>query len=207
MKDKKAGGAGFWRLEEELPWLTKNSVEFIKKYMSKEHMVLEFGAGASTVFFSKYARKVYSFESGGYSTRKGNLDRSLDWFKQLSVKFKNSGVDNVELYLLQGYPNSEVLYDRLISSFTDSFFDWVLVDGANRNLCIDKTRSKLKPGGCMIIDNYTHECPPRFLTDVKLHREKEYCVEVIKELLSEWEEFVFDEPGWAGSGTIIFKKP
>lgn len=49
---------------------------------------MEFGSGASTIFFARRSKKVISFESGGYSTRKGNLERSLEWYKNLTNKLK-----------------------------------------------------------------------------------------------------------------------
>lgn len=207
MKQVSNKDSGFWRLDKELPWLTEGSVSFIEKNINKSQNVLEFGAGASTVFFAKRAKAVISFESGGYSVRLQNVQRSADWFQKLSVKLKQLKLNNVQLYLLQGYPKSATLYAHVLNSLPNEHFHWVLVDGANRNLCIDKSRDKLVSGGYMIIDNYDHIPPKKFITSMKAFMRDEYCTDLIKDLLRDWEEFRFDEEGWPGLGTIIFQKP
>jgi len=207
MVEKKKGG-GFWRLEEEAPpFLTDASVKFIEKRIDKSHNILEFGSGGSTVFFARRARKVISFESGGYIIRKRKLVRSLEWYTRVMKKLKKNKIDNVELYLLQGYPDSATLYSRLFDSLKDEYFHWVLIDGANRKLCLDRSRDKLISGGFMVIDNYDHIPPENTMTSKKVFFEHEYISDVIDTMLKGWEYFRYDEPGWAGKGTIIYRKP
>jgi len=207
MKNKKKKFGGVWRLEEEVPWLTKKSVEFIQKNITKHHNVLEFGSGASTIFFARNCNKVISFESGGYSVRVNNLNRSLLWYQRLIEKMEKFKIKNVELYLIQGYPASSIVYDHILNSLPNDFFNWVLVDGSNRNLCIERGIEKLVIGGYLIIDNYDHLPEKKFLTDMKLYMKNEYCIETMDKLLDGWERFKFDQKDWPGLGTIIFKKP
>ena len=207
MKKKKKKFGGAWRLEEEVPWLTKKSVEFIKKNIDKSHNVLEFGAGASTIFFARNCNQVVSFESGGYSVRRNNVNRSALWYLRLVEKLKKFKITNVELYLLQGYPQSSRVYARVIDSLPDNAFHWALVDGANRNMCIKKSVDKLVSGGYLIIDNYDHIPPKKFINSMEVFMKDEYCLETMKILLSDWKVFKFDEDGWPGLGTIIFQKP
>ena len=198
--------AGEWRLDKELPWLTKGSIGFIEQHIKKQDMVLEFGSGASTLFFARRAQKVISFESGGYSIRHGVIDRSVTWFKKLSQRLKKNHLINVELYLIQGYPRSAIPYKYIINSLPDKYFDWVLVDGANRVLCIDMCRDKLKSGGYMIIDNYDHTPPAKIIKNMQYYMKHEYCMGAIKQYLDGWQEFRYPEEGWGG-GTTILQKP
>lgn len=205
MKKKKF--AGFWRLEDESPWLTKDSINFIRKNIKKTHNVLEFGSGASTIFFAKHCKKIISFESGGYSVRLNNLKRSFDWYKLLTKKIENLKISNVELYLVHGYPQSSILYKHILSSLPNNFFHWVLVDGTNRRLCIEKSIEKLVNGGYLIIDNYDHIPEKKHISSFDLFMKNEYCLQTMNELLGGWKLFKFDEDDWPGKGTIIFKKP
>lgn len=59
----------------------------------------------------------------------------------------------------------------------------------------------------MIIDNYNHLPPEKFITDMKLHMEKEYCCETMKKYLNGWNSYIFDAKDWPGDGTAIFIKP
>ncbi len=207
MQKKNRNAPGFWRLDEECPWLIENSVKFIQENINKSHNVLEFGAGASTVFFARRANKVISFESGGYSVRLGNVDRSAVWFQRLSAKFRQLKLNNVELYLLQGYPRSATVYTHVLNSLPNEHFHWILVDGANRKLCIDRGRDKLVSGGYMIIDNYDHIPAAKLISSMPVFMRDEYCADLIKDLLGGWKEFKFDEEGYSGLGTAIYQKP
>jgi len=205
MKNKKF--AGPWRLDEGKPWLTEGSIQFFKDNVLDTDNILEFGSGASTIFFAKHTKgKIISFESGGYSVRKGNLKRSMDWYERLTEKIRKDNIKNIELYLLQGYPASSIVYSHVIDSLPNNF-SWILVDGANRNLCIDKGRSKLRDGGYMIVDNYDHIPEERMITNMELYMKNEYCSEIIYELLDGWDHLKFDAEDWPGKGTIIFQKP
>ncbi len=176
---------GPWRIEQELPWLTQGSVVFIENHIEKSHKVLEFGSGGSTLFFARRAEKVISFESGGRNTPV----RVYEWYKMLVDKLQESNIKNVELCLLQSYPKSDRLYNYMFNSLPNEYFNWLLVDGIHRVLCIKQSRDKLVSGGYMIIDNYAGD----------YHR--------TKELLSDWKVFRFDCKTWNGRGTIILQKP
>lgn len=207
MKDKSVR-SGPWRLEDERPWITEGSIQFFVNNVRDTDNILEFGSGGSTIFFAKRVPKgrVVSFESGGYSVRKGNLDRSLKWYKMLIEKIKKDKIKNVELYLLQGYPNSSALYGYIIDSLPNDF-NWVLIDGANRNLCIEKSRSKLVDSGNMLIDNYDHIPGAKHISDVDYFMKNEYCAVIMYELLKGWEYRKFDAKDWPGKGTIKFQRP
>lgn len=202
-------GGGFWRLNKEAPpFITKESVKFIEKRIKPEDNVLEFGSGGSTVWFARRANKVVSFESGGYIIRPNKFNRSLDWYLRLKKKMTKEKIENVELYLLHSYPRTSVVYERLINSFPDEYFKWVFIDGTHRNLCIDLCRSKIIKDGFMIIDNYDHipKMSKKDKGNMKRYMEFEHCMTSIRDLLGDWEKHVFDEDGWAGDGTIIFRK-
>jgi len=206
-KRKKVQG-GLKRLYEEMPpFITKDSIKFIENNIKDTDNVLEFGAGGSTVYFAKHAKKVVSFESGGYIVRPRKLPRSVEWYSAVVKFLEQKKLNNVELYLLQAYPESGVLYERIINSFPDEYFNWVFIDGANRKLCLDITRKKLASGGYMVIDNYDHIPPPNGVTSMKVLMKYEYIGDCLDEYLKGWESKYFDEEGWAGKGTVIFKKP
>ena len=204
---KRPKGGGRWRLEEEQPpFITTGSVKFIEKRIRKNHNVLEFGSGGSTIWFSKYANHVVSFESGGYVVRSNRLDRSIEWFKKLRRSINKNKYNNIDLYLLHSHPASEDLYKRIISSFDDEYFHWVFIDGGFRKACLDYTRSKIAKGGFMIIDNYDHMPPKKTMTSVSDFMKYEFIGDCLDDYLDGWKSFYFDEDGWDGKGTAIFRK-
>lgn len=199
-KEWKQGGP--WRVDEELPWLTKDSVRFIEKHIKKSHKVLEFGSGGSTIFFARRASEVISFESGGHSIKEVGPEHALRWYTILTDKLRASNIKNVELYLLHSYPHLSAVHNRLLDALPDNYFNWVLVDGGCRRLCTVKGKDKLISGGYLIIDNYASKGQkvPAFL-------QYEYCLDYVKKALNNWKRLEFDQVGWGGKGTLILQKP
>lgn len=184
---------GIWRVEKEVPWLPPEAIKFLSEHVKETHRVLDIGSGGSTLFFARRALHVLALESGGYSHRADKLERSLRWFNNVSQALKKNALTNVDLYLVQGYPDSDRAYRDVISAIPDESLHWVLVDGANRRTCIDLCRDKIVPGYYMVIDNYKNPAN----------------LKAAEEFLS-WESFVLDEPTikeWPGGGTIFYKKP
>jgi predicted O-methyltransferase YrrM len=118
----------------EMPWLAKTANDFLVNNLTKDMVVLEFGSGRSTSFFSGKVKKIYSRESNN------------EWFELVKEKLK----DNSDVHISY--------YDDLgkyadVNDIDDDSLDVVLVDGRNRNNCLLNSISKLKKGGLLILDN------------------------------------------------------
>ena len=44
------------------PWMSKEEIKLIEKYLNKNQVVLEWGSGGSTAHFSKFVKEWYSIE-------------------------------------------------------------------------------------------------------------------------------------------------
>ena len=62
-----------------IPWYTFDAIEFLKQNLTKNHIIFEFGCGASTLFFTSKVKKVISLES------------NRRWFEIITSILKNSG--------------------------------------------------------------------------------------------------------------------
>lgn len=139
------------RLKEmkRMPWLVKESIEFINKILNKDSIVFEFGAGASTIWFAKRAKKVYSFEN------------QLNWFKVVREELDKKKLDNVIMYF--GELN-EILNNKLCGEgFNDMVHgyqaDLILIDhfAPDRFQALRKSVDYLKDGGYIVLDNSNRE--------------------------------------------------
>ena len=118
---------------QPVPWYTYPAIEFIEDKVSSDFVVFEFGAGQSTLWWSKKVKQVISVES------------NQSWFDTIYDRMP----DNVNLSL----ETDELKYADLILNYPDQFFDVVVVDGENRNSCFKNALNKLKPNGFIIFDN------------------------------------------------------
>lgn len=119
---------------DPLPWITLPCLDFMDSRLNKNVSVFEYGAGNSTLYFSKLAGNVVSVE------------HDLEWFDKIS---KKSNCNISINYCSLKYDNA---YCRFIINI-DSCFDLIVVDGRDRVNCIKNCVEKLTHDGCIILDD------------------------------------------------------
>lgn len=153
--------------EEGIPWLRPGATKFFEERLPKEATVLEWGMGASTVWFAKNGYYVISCEL------------NLDWWLSVSDRLykercrthavlKDFHADGIEKYA-----------DWILDESEDETFDLVLIDGRNRCRCLGNVRSKVKVGGMLCLDNSERQ---------------EYAKAVA--LMDSWQGFEYGDEGW-----------
>lgn len=161
-------------LDRELPWFNYSIYKQVKKLLSKDMKVFEYGAGGSTLFFRKFVESVVSIEHDD------------EWFKILSLKIAEKKINNVNLKLVNpsqinsslegcffsssakkwmGYDFNE--YVNSIQNYPDYYFDLVVIDGRARPYCLRKALSKIKVGGYLIFDNADRDHYQEDLLNIK----------------------------------------
>lgn len=121
----------------EAPWLPSTLIDWLSLQLKETDIVLEWGSGRSTKWFSKRVSKVCSVE------------HDVKWYDQ--VKAQLGSVKNVELRLSSldqedsGYTSPE---------FSDcTAFDVVLIDGRRREACFAQVLQMKNSPSTIIIDN------------------------------------------------------
>lgn len=121
---------------QQTPWLTPKAIGFLEIFLkAKRRKILEFGSGASTIWFSKFNANIVSIDHD---------DKWHNGVKNELVKQQKSNVD------LRIRPRP---YNTVCEDFPDRTFDLVLVDGRDRILCVRSAMSKVKKGGILMLDN------------------------------------------------------
>lgn len=121
-----------------VPWLTEEAIAFLEIFI-EEHpsaKILEFGSGASTLWFAKRNVELVSVE------------HNSEWFQKISGLLKDDSTSFRVNYILSKLP-----YYTITEQFPDEYFDLILVDGRNRKGCIFFSTPKLKNGGILMLDN------------------------------------------------------
>ena len=120
------------------PWLTPQACEILSELVCPEDLVLEFGSGRSTRWFSKNVRAVTSIE------------HSPEWFEIVSEGLRKDEISNVEFHLVENLPDYAAHADKIIA---DGSIDIALVDGVARDACAVVALKKVRPGGIIVIDD------------------------------------------------------
>jgi hypothetical protein len=123
---------------QPIPWVTYSFIEFIKGRLSNELVVLEFGSGNSTLFYSRFVKHLYAVE------------HEVNWFNEMKSKVGA----NVQLSYVQLKSDGE--YARF-SSQIDRRLDLIIVDGRDRVNCIKNSVGSLTENGVIVLDDSERE--------------------------------------------------
>lgn len=127
----------------KLPWLTKESNEFIKSFIDQNHDMLEVGSGRSTIWFSSRVKSLIS------------LEHNEDWFNHVR---KMISADNTRLILRRKTEE----YLKFIDELKEDSLDICLIDGLERGKTLLAAYKKVKKGGLIIFDDAnSYICNPK----------------------------------------------
>ncbi len=139
---------------EERPMMSDEEIKFFKSYLNKSKIVLEWGAGRSTLEFSKDTKKYYSIE------------HDFNWYNLIWKEIlKNTKI----YYVPPNTPNLDwhpvfaegghdefrnyIQFANNIASFNKKF-DIVLIDGRARVDCAIEVLPHLKGGSIVFIHDF-----------------------------------------------------
>ena len=156
-------------IEEGRPWLRPAAAEYIESKLQEGDNVFEWGCGASTIWLARLGCYVTSVE----------LDH--DWVESTRAWLEKEGLsENVRI--IDFSPKNPVnLCDSadFILKGLDNAYDLILIDGRARNRCMGNSRSKVKIGGMLVLDNTERA---------------EYASGVA--LMDTWDGYEYGDSGW-----------
>ena len=124
------------------PWLTRDAITFLEKTLHGGQRILEYGCGASTIWFAKRALMVDSIE------------HDQGWFNQVSTAIQAEHVTNARLHHVPCADDylHYVQMGRALG-LKNRGFDIVIVDGRRRVKCIKAIAELVAPDGLIVLDN------------------------------------------------------
>jgi len=126
----------------KVPWFVDDAVEFLEKEIQNGTIkkILEFGSGASTVWFAKRVDLVVSVE------------HDENWYAKISKLIEpRTGID----LRLRPRPYNTVCQEQL----PVDEFDLVVIDGRDRIACAQSAHKLIRAGGFLLLDNSDMKTP------------------------------------------------
>tara|TARA_Y100001936_G_C16086379_1_gene682065 strand:- start:1027 stop:1593 length:567 start_codon:yes stop_codon:yes gene_type:complete len=115
----------------------------LENLIHPNHVGLEPGSGASTVWFAQRCGHLTSIEHDpAWAQRVSDWLRERNLFDKVDMKLCERGP--------KGTPES---YVDSIAAFSDNSLDFILIDGKKRDSCAIASLPRLKPGGHIIVDD------------------------------------------------------
>ncbi|MFH1283746.1 MAG: class I SAM-dependent methyltransferase [bacterium] len=181
-----------YRFWTGLPNMNDKEIELLKKillvYKNKPITILEWGCGLSTIYFAKYLREA------GCSFSWHAIENDTVWYKKILKKVRRHGLeDTVHVYLSAFTPhspntdgNQPLCMKREFASLEEAekqyillpktlgiSFDIIIVDGRDRNRCMEIASNILQPKGTIILHDsekqYYHEALDIFPNGTFVH--------------------------------------
>jgi hypothetical protein len=123
---------------EPIPWYTYPSIEFLERRTFTGRRVLEFGGGASTIWWSARASSVTTVET------------DPDWCSYL----QSTSPSNVNLIFFDKTAHSDTSLIQMIERCLNStMYDIIVIDGRPRAQIVEFALNHISPGGAVIVDN------------------------------------------------------
>lgn len=113
-----------------VPWMTYPAISYLNQLDFSEKQVFEYGCGASTHYWARRAKKVFSVE------------HDQPWFERTRAV----PLANAQIELAAGK-------DYVLAVKSDAPHDVIVVDGRWRADCVVTCHGFLAPGGMIILDN------------------------------------------------------
>lgn len=112
-----------------LPWFTYPAIEYLGQFDYSDKSILEFGCGYSSLFWARKAKFVLALET------------DAKWYQKWNKEFRE---DNLQIVYCENY------MDAVNDTQT---FDVIVIDGKNRQSCVDYAIRQLNDGGIIILDD------------------------------------------------------
>lgn len=159
-------------MKDGLPWLPFPAIRFLQSILRQDARVFEYGAGGSSLFFSRHVGELVSiehdrtwYEQTRLAMQDAQLRFGIRWTGILaepetqSPPIEGSPADPL------AYTSSDELfrgrsffkYAAAIDMYPDEYFDVVLIDGRSRPSCFMHAMTKVKFGGYVVLDNAERE--------------------------------------------------
>ena len=122
-----------------LPWLTYPALDFLACRDFSSSVILEFGGGQSSIFWSSIAKEVITFETDPI------------WIK--IIKENSNNRTNLKLLQSPEDKNNQVRFiDKTLKDLNYKF-DVIIIDGMHRELMFENSIDYLKDEGIIICDD------------------------------------------------------
>jgi FkbM family methyltransferase len=151
------------------PWITYPAARFLETLLTRECRVFEYGAGGSTLFFSKRVGELVTVEhdrlwlerTAARMRRRGGVR----WQPQLHEPVAAAAPRRLPASDPEAYASTAPEYEGMsfqgyataIEPYADNYFDIVLIDGRARPSCFRHAIAKVKFGGYVVLDNAERE--------------------------------------------------
>lgn len=138
-------------LNEYIPYMNDAEIVHLMKYIDKTKEVLEVGGGHSTIFLSKFVKKIVTIE------------HNREWAKNVNNILRENNIITEIRVIEPDFPQNHPFQPAQLNQFNsyinylselEEMFDVIIIDGRDRVRATNALVKNLKIGGYMIIHDF-----------------------------------------------------
>ena len=130
--------------------MSPKEIAFIEKYLTKDKVMLEWGAGGSTLYFSQLVKEYYSIEHNPIWWSK--IKNSARYLEKNNINIFNA--KNDMKFTIPSEYNQFKKYINYIDKIGISKYDIILIDGRARQWCAEKALKYIDSNSIIFIHDY-----------------------------------------------------
>ncbi|MEI7058403.1 class I SAM-dependent methyltransferase [Nocardioides sp. CCNWLW239] len=140
----------------DVPWWTYDAISAVDAWLSERDRpirVFEYGSGASTIWLSRRAEEIHSVEHHkGFGEM---MQRELAGEEKISLRVIEPVASDDPVVPSQKEGHAGLDFEAYVNAIddVDGEFDVVVIDGRAREVCLEKAKDRLAPGGIIVFDN------------------------------------------------------
>ncbi len=150
-------GAGY---RPARPTISQTAARRLLRLLPREASIAEFGSGLSTIWFARHFGHVVAVE------------HEPGWARLVQDRLVRDHLDNVEYLVID-----PVAYTGALDRHPDASFDFMLVDGLDRDGCLARALPKVKAGGYVYVDNTDADLDT---TDGEMRRAEQRLIQAVQ---------------------------
>jgi hypothetical protein len=156
------------------PLLTQDSIDWLNEHLNVEMSGIEYGGGASTIWFLKRLKELYTIEANPMWASRliQEISKNQEFLDKWRLYFVNCNwqIDDCKnrWYVTRALSNEQLIrLEKSYCNFEVKDPDFILVDGAVRYLALYKAVSLLKKEGSILcVDNMELPARERYAKDL-----------------------------------------
>jgi hypothetical protein len=141
------------RFDSSLPDMAEPALKWINENIRPSETLFEWGSGGSTFWFADRVKELYSVE------------HSLPFFSYVKEHYLYENYDNINMLFApedaQAHSKYKDYYDERsykrycesILAYPSRSFDWVIINGKARTVCLELAFSVIKYGGIIVVND------------------------------------------------------
>lgn len=141
------------RFNSTMPDMAEPALVWINEHIEPADILFEWGSGGSTFWFADRVKRMYSVEHHPAFFRYVKEHYLYENYENIHLLYAPEDTKAHSKFIDPFDERSYKRYCEAIDSYPSRSFDWIIINGKARSVCLDLAISSVKRGGVIIMND------------------------------------------------------